>query len=124
MANEHQLSLSGLRILVAEDSWHLADALRITLEGAGAEVIGLAATLADAEHIAATIDFDAAVMDLNLHDAMAHALAQRLAAAGKKVVVISGYDIKGEISHQVHATLGKPTSTAALISALQRPLST
>ena len=45
--------LSGQRILVVEDSWHLGIALKSLLRSVGAEVIGPAATSADAERLIA-----------------------------------------------------------------------
>ena len=114
--------LAGMRILIAEDSWHLAAALRQTVEMAGAVVAGVAGTVAQAERLAQTVVFDAAVMDLNLHNERTNPLVMRLAAAGIKVVVISGYDVETELSSTVHACLAKPASGQALINALQRPL--
>ena len=115
-------SLEGMRILLAEDSWHLATALRQTLEQAGAIVVGLAPTVAQAEHLSRTIGFDAAVMDLNLRDEMTTPLVTRLAQDGHKVIVITGYAPDAQLLPRVHACLTKPTTGEALISALLRPL--
>ena len=42
-------NLSGQRILVVEDSWHLGVALKSLLRSVGAEVAGPVATCAEAE---------------------------------------------------------------------------
>ena len=114
--------LTGMRILVAEDSWHLAMALRQTLEQAGAIVPNMAGTVAQAERLTRTLDFDAAVMDLNLHDEMTTTLVTRLAEQGKKIIVISGYEVAPDLARKVHACLAKPATGEALITALLRPL--
>ena len=115
--------LKGMRILLAEDSWHLAMVLRQTVELAGATVTGLAGTLKEAERLASRYDFDAAVMDLNLHDELTTPLVKKLAEQNIKVIVISGYDMAAELSTaRVHACLAKPASGDALIRELLRPL--
>ena len=113
--------LTGLQILIAEDSWHLAVALRQTLEAAGATVTGVAATVAQAEKLSRTASYDVAVMDLNLHDQMTTPLVLKLAEAGVKVVVLTGYDVGREMAGRVHACLAKPVSSAALIDAILNP---
>ena len=112
--------LAGMRVLLAEDSWHIAIALRQTVEMAGATVVGLAATLPQAERLARAANFDAAVMDLNLHNELTVPLVTRLAESGIKVIVISGYDVA--LGTKVHACLSKPASGQAIIAALLRPL--
>ena len=114
--------LAGLRILLAEDSWHLAMALRQTLEHAGATIAGIASTVAHAERLSRSARFEAAVMDLNLHDEMTTSVISRLARNGIKVVVISGYDLAPELAEQVHASFGKPAPGDDLVKALQAPL--
>ncbi len=114
--------LEGLSVLVAEDSWHLADAMRITIERAGGKVVGLAGTLEEAEKVAETATFDAAVMDLNLHGRLAHDLVQQLAGKGTKVIVLTGYEPPTTLLDKVHDCLTKPVSVEVLIASLGRPL--
>lgn len=110
--------LTGLSVLIAEDSWHIADALRAMVERAGATTAGMAATLAEAETLTATARYDAAIMDLNLRDELAHGLVERLADRGVKVIVISGYKVEPALAAKVHAVLSKPAAPADLIAAL------
>ncbi len=114
--------LSGMKVIVAEDSWHIARALRLVLEGAGATVAGLASTLQEAEDLAAREMFDAALVDLDLHDEKAHALAERMSQRSIKVVVITGHSVPASLAAKVHASIAKPASADALIAALERPL--
>ena len=124
MTRANDRLLQGMSILIVEDSWHLADAMRITITRAGGTVAGLAGTLAEAERLAATATFDAAVMDLNLHGTFTHALAERLADAGVKVVVLTGYERPVALAAKVHDCLTKPVSIEVLIASLARPLGT
>src|SRR5262249_41020165 len=55
--------LKGLRVLVVEDSWHVANALKSLLEELGVEVAGPAATLQDAERLLETRAPQVAVVD-------------------------------------------------------------
>ena len=114
--------LQGMSVLIAEDSWHIADAMRQTVEEAGARIAGVAGNLADAERMAAAETFDTALMDLNLHGKMANGLAERLAAAGVKVVVLTGYERPKALAAKVHDCLTKPVPSELLIEALARPL--
>ena len=114
--------LDGFAVLVAEDSWHLADALRLTIEGAGGTVAGMGSTLEDAETLAATVSFNSAVLDLHLHGEMTTALAERLAGTGIKVIVLTGYAPPAALAAKVHACISKPAEADAIITALLQPI--
>jgi DNA-binding response OmpR family regulator len=61
--------LRGYRILLVEDNAPLAVFLAETLQDAGAEVVGPAATLSAAENLArANEELSAALLDIRLHD--------------------------------------------------------
>ncbi len=124
VSNPNESPLNGLRIIIAEDSWHLAEAIRASVQNAGGNVVGMVGTLAKAEKLAETATFDAAVMDLDLHGQQANGLALRLAEAGIKVVVLSGYERSPELADKVHECLTKPIPGEMLIAALARPLRT
>lgn len=113
--------LSGMTVMIAEDYWLLADAMRLAVDGAGAKVAGMAATLEEAERIAAVSGIDTAVMDLNLRDRQANDLVLQLAAAGIKVVVLTGYEPPAALVGKVHDCLTKPVATEKLIESLARP---
>ncbi len=87
--------LSGRRILVVEDEALVAMMVEDELLGAGARVIGPAATLGDAlrlvEAAASDGGLDAAVLDLKLKGETSLPLADRLAASGVPFVFVTGY---------------------------------
>lgn len=86
-------TLAGRHILLVEDDFFIADDFAATFEGAGATVVGPAATLPQAlDLIARTERIDGAVLDINLQGEMAYALADALRARGVPVIFASGYD--------------------------------
>ena len=65
--------LTGARVLVVEDHWHGANALKSLLEAEGAHLSGPASTAADAHRLAVERELDLAVVDINLKGEMASA---------------------------------------------------
>ena len=102
--------LSGLCVLVVDDSWHVSSGLKVLLELWGADVIGPAATTADAERMASERRPDVAIVDINLRGGeRSYGLIDRLYDQGIRVVVITGY-----------ADAALPPGKAAVI--LQKPI--
>ena len=82
--------LSDLNVLVVEDSWHVANALKALLEELGVTVAGPAATPAEAKRLLAERRPDVAIVDINLKGEMAYGLIDCLNEHGVCIVVISG----------------------------------
>lgn len=112
--------LTGLRVLLVEDHWHLMEALRLTIERSGGTVIAAAATLEETERLVAKGGFDAVVMDLNLQNVMATPLVERMSESGIKVILVTAYQVGQELARKVHDVLRKPTPPDVLIAALAR----
>ena len=85
------LELAGARVLVVEDEYYIADDLKRTLLGAGAEVLGPFSTLGKAYEALDAETFDCAVIDLNLHGESAVPIADRLSEEGKSFAIATGY---------------------------------
>lgn len=83
--------LDGIRVLVVEDEYLLADDLARALRAAGAEPVGPVPTLDQAERLLVGSRVDAAILDLNLHGKMASGFVERLVAAGLPCLIVSGY---------------------------------
>jgi DNA-binding NtrC family response regulator len=114
--------LNGLRILLVEDSWHVGTAMRSLLRAWGADVVGPAATTADAERLIFERAPDVAFIDVNLRGGeLAYGLIDRLHDRDIRVVVISGYaDVR--LAHgKAAAILPKPVDEAQLLASL-RPM--
>jgi CheY-like chemotaxis protein len=112
--------LRDLEVLVVEDSWHVANALKTLLEELGVKVSGPAATPAEADRLLATGKPDVAIVDINLKGEMAYDLIDRLNERGVRVVVISGYAIPQVAQAKVAAVLQKPFSAKALLAILRQ----
>jgi len=113
-------SLKGVRVLVVEDAWHVAHALKSALEQVGMEVSGPAATTADARRLIAERMPRVAVVDVNLKRETACGLIEELHDQGVSVVVVSGYAMPPVSASQVAAILQKPFSGSELLGALRR----
>jgi DNA-binding response OmpR family regulator len=111
------------RILVVEDQWHVANALKLLLESEGAEVSGPVSTAADAHRLAIEQEPDLAVVDINLTGEMAYGLIDQLRDLGVGVVVVSGYAVLPRLTEKVAAVLQKPFNGPELLATLRRALS-
>jgi DNA-binding response OmpR family regulator len=111
--------LTGLNILVVEDSVDLGIAVASLLRSCGAEVAGPVATAADADRLIAAGRPDAAVVDLHLRAGeRADELIVRLNDRGVRVIVTSGDSGRLETRAKAAVTLSKPFSEDELIAAL------
>ena len=115
--------LKGVRVLVVEDHWHVANALRSFLEAEGMKVSGPVATTADAQRLATEQKPDLAVVDIHLKLETAYVLIHQLDDLGVRVVVLSGYAVLPELTRKVVAVLQKPFNAPELLGALRRALS-
>ncbi len=112
--------LKDLRILLVEDSWQVGMALKRLLRALGAEVIGPAATTAEAEQLTSQHIPAAALVDINLRGGeLAYGLIDRLHDQGVRVVVISGYTNLRLAPGKVAAILQKPIRQKQLLAALR-----
>ena len=114
-------SLNGLRILVVEDSWSVGAALKRLLEACGADVMGPAATTADAARLLSEHTIDVALVDINLRGGeLGYTLIDQLHDQGIRIVVITGYDDVPLQQEKVEAVLRKPVPTQELFRILSR----
>jgi len=113
------LDLSGVRILVVEDSWQIGIALKRLLELFGAVVSGPVATAADADRVASEEAPDAAVVDFSLRGGeRATALLDRLHDRGVYIIVMTGYPVLPTPLRHAAAILQKPFSETQLLGSL------
>jgi DNA-binding NtrC family response regulator len=111
--------LKDVRILLVEDSWQVGMALKRLLRVWGAEVIGPAATTAEAEQLISRHIPAAALVDINLRGGeLAYGLIDRLHDQGVRVVVMSGYGNLPLAPGKVVAMLRKPMNNEQLLAAL------
>jgi CheY-like chemotaxis protein len=83
--------LTGLDVLLVEDSWDVRQAVKALLELCGATVAGPAATIADAELLLAHHLPDVAIVDLHLRGGeRSDSLIGRLREQGVPIIMFSG----------------------------------
>src|SRR6476620_3500212 len=122
MPSSNQLDgsiLKGVRVLVVEDTWHVAKALKLALERFGMSVIGPTATTAEARRLVAKSTPRVALVDMNLKHEVANDLIDELHARGTAVIVVSGYAAPAIAREKIVAFLQKPVSGDELITAMR-----
>lgn len=87
---------SGKSVLIVEDEALIAMLLEHMLEDSGIATIGPATTLDEALTLARAGGFDAALLDLNLGDALSYPVADVLREAGIPFAFTSGSATIGE----------------------------
>jgi DNA-binding response OmpR family regulator len=115
---EDHSCLKGIRVLVVEDAWHVAKALKSVLEQVGMDVSGPVATTAEARRLIAEHMPRVAVVDVKLKREMACSLIEELHDQGVFVVVVSGYAVPPVSPDKAAAILQKPFSGSELLAAL------
>ena len=112
--------LAGLRVLVVDDSWHVATAIKMLLESLGADVLGPVATTADAVRQLSEQAPDVALVDINLRGGeRSYELIDRLHNQGIRVVVMSGYSDVSPAHGKAAAVLKKPVQEELLLASLR-----
>jgi len=111
-------TLKGLSVLVVEDAWQVAKAMKVLLEQYEIDVIGPVATAADARRQLAIRKPRAALVDVNLKGELAWDLIDELSKQDIEVIVISGYPQPKTSARASMVHLQKPYDAADLLSAL------
>ena len=115
--------LRGLCVLVVDDSWHVGSGLKMLLKSWGADVIGPAATTADAERMASERRPDVAIVDINLrHGERSYGLIDWLYDQGIRVVVMTGYADAALPQGKAAVILQKPIREDVLLANLRPPV--
>jgi DNA-binding response OmpR family regulator len=112
--------LAGLRVLVVEDDYFIADEICTTLRKSGAEIVGPSPDLQHGLHLVKSEQIDCAVLDINLRGDLAFSLANELRQRGTPAIFATGYDssvLPGTFSDSVR--LVKPVDLGALLQAVQ-----
>jgi two-component SAPR family response regulator len=86
-----ELSLKGVRVLIVEDNYVVADALRYLIDGYDGAVTAIVPSVERALEALAATPVDIALLDINLHGASVVPLAEHLRAQGVPFVFLTGY---------------------------------
>src|SRR6516162_6899682 len=108
--------LNGVTVLVVEDSWHVAKAMKSALEQLGMHVIGPAANTSQARQLAAEQKPKLALVDVNLKTELACGLIEELRAQDIQIIVVTGYTVPPLPKGMVAAFLQKPITESDLVT--------
>ena len=112
-------SLNGLRVLMVEDTWIIAQSYAGLLEPLGVTVLGPAANIADATRLLGENAVDAALVDINLQGELAYDLIDCLHRRRIPIVVVTGYEVLPRLDDTAIAVLKKPIRAEQLLRELR-----
>jgi CheY-like chemotaxis protein len=111
--------LEGVDILLVEDSLYVGEAIKNMLESLGADVVGPAATTAEAERLLTERAPDVALVDFHLRGGdLSSDLIARLHDQGVPVIVTSGSETDFLPPVKTATILEKPFSELQLLAIL------
>lgn len=111
------------RVLIVEDEMFVAILLEDMLSELGYEIAGMASRVATALPLIGSLDFDFAILDVNLAGEMSFPIADAIAERGLPYLFASGYGRQGIIpAHSHRPVLSKPFSSGDLQSAIATAL--
>lgn len=114
---ESAVSLRRLRVLVIEDSWHVANTIKSILEGAGAHVLGPVPSVAEAVALIRAQPVSLALVDMNLREAFADEVVDELQARDIPYAIVTAYETLPSDAHsRAVAVLHKPVDAVELLS--------
>ena len=117
------MPLAGTRVFIVEDEALILDTLQDMLEGLGCHVVESAVRVDEALAKLPSLDFDVAVLDVNVAGTRIDPVADLLADRGMPFLFASGYG-RGSLpaAHQGRVLLTKPYRKADLRAALHTTL--
>ena len=110
----------GLRVLVVEDDYNVAEAFCAILQEAGVEVVGPVATVEAALELAKTRLLDAAILDIALSPGTSAPVARALLSRECHFVFVTGFSHVDMLPAELrgHRVLVKPVDAAELRAAI------
>ena len=120
MTESGDLEFNGLRVLVVEDDFDVAESLTMMLSALGCEVIGPAATSDEARELIKQQELDAALLDIALSPGTSAPVARSLSYKRCPFAFVTGFgniemlpaDLRG------HRVLLKPVDLETLSSTM------
>jgi CheY-like chemotaxis protein len=106
------------RVLIVEDDWLISEVLADQVSELDLEVVGVAATVAEALDFLATEDIDAVLLDMKLHERFAGEVADELQRQGVPFLFVTGYAKALDPRYDDVPILRKPFDMIALQAAL------
>jgi len=82
---------AGKRALIVEDEWLVSELVQDMLIELGYQIAGTASRMEEAVAKTSSVEFDIAVLDVNLRGQLTFPLAENLASRGVAFVFLTGY---------------------------------
>ncbi|WP_353646082.1 hypothetical protein [Mesorhizobium sp. WSM2239] len=116
------MPLSGLRVLVVEDAFLIAEDLADQLSMWGCEVIGPDGHVSRALEQIGDNELDGALLDVNLKNETSFPIASALAARGIPFVFLTGYDSDTVFPNEFRSSpkIGKPVDPELLARVMEQ----
>jgi two-component SAPR family response regulator len=120
MSATKPLSLDGLRVLIVEDSFIVADSLKELVTAYGGAIAAMVPDLEKALAASADRSVDVAILDIDLKGTNVAPLAHRLQELGVGFVFLSGYGDENLLPEDLRGRprLDKPVEPERLIRAV------
>jgi CheY-like chemotaxis protein len=114
--------LAGLRVLVLEDVFLIAEAIAEELASYGCDVVGPAPRVASALTLLAAQRLDGALLDMNVNGEMCFPVIAALQAKHIPVILLTGYDSRDVLPPALRdlPRLPKPFDASQLIRLARR----
>ncbi len=111
---------AGLRVLIVEDMWIVAEDLAMELTDLGCRVAGPAGRVEHGLALAAAEQLDGAILDINLGTENSFPIARALQERGVPFAFLTGYDLPEAFPPELSDAprLQKPVSLNELATAL------
>lgn len=115
-----ELSLNGMRVLIVEDNYVVADALRYLIDGYGGSVTAIVPSVERAMEALSAGGVDIAVLDIDLHGVSVVPLAEHLRTQGMPFVFLTGYGDAEILPEHLRGQprFDKPVQAERLVQAL------
>jgi two-component SAPR family response regulator len=113
--------LRDTRVLIVEDNFVVADALRYLIDGYGGFVSTIVPTLEQAFAVLVAARVDIAVLDVNLNGTSVVPFAEHLHAEGVPYIFLTGYGDEELLPEhlRVHPRFGKPVDAEPFVRTLR-----
>lgn len=120
--SREKTSLAGLRVLIVDDWFMVAQELQRMAASAGCEVIGPIGDLDAADQAATDELLDGAILDVNINGREIFPVADKLVARGIPFIFVTGYDAPRTLPDEFRDSpvLEKPFQQSQLIALMEQ----
>ncbi len=114
-------SLQGVTAIIIEDNILVADSMRLALESWDCKVAGMAGTVARAKELIDLVDFDVAILDIDLRGKSVMPVVEAVRAHDKPFLFVSGYGDESVLPSNLRSVqrLNKPVDPQRLAATIR-----